>query len=106
MAFVLATAHSHSGHDLGVRVYSQYAAEGPDVHLVAVALLAQHLRCDVVGCPTQGLLPLAIKLNLSGQTKVPWERPNVVEGLLPTHAEATCTLTHMATIKTWKSSLI
>lgn len=50
---------------------SQYASQGPDVHLVAVALLAEHLGCDVVGRPAQGLLPLAIKLNLRGQTKVP-----------------------------------
>lgn len=56
-------------------MHSQYAAQGPDVHLEAVALLAQHLRCDVVGRPAQRLLPLAVKLDLSGQTKVPWERP-------------------------------
>lgn len=56
-----------------VLVYSdlQYAPKRPDVHLVAVALLAKHFWCDVVGSSTQGLLPLAIKLDLSGQTKVP-----------------------------------
>ena len=30
-----------------------YTSHGPDVHLVAVSLLAQHFRCNVVGCPTQ-----------------------------------------------------
>lgn len=29
------------------------AAECPDVHFVGMALLGQHLRCDVVGCATQ-----------------------------------------------------
>lgn len=49
----------------------QYTAKRPDVHLVAVAFLAKHFRCNVVRRSTQGLLPLTIKLDFSGQTKVP-----------------------------------
>lgn len=49
----------------------QYTPKRPDVHLVAVAFLAEHFRCNVVRRSTQGLLPLAIKLDFSGQTKVP-----------------------------------
>lgn len=57
----------------GVLVCSdlQYTPKRPDVHFIAVAFLTKHFRCDVVGRSTQGLLPLAIKLDLSGQTKVP-----------------------------------
>lgn len=51
---------------------SHDAANGPDVHLEAVSLLAQHLWGDVVGCPTQGLLALPIVLYLGGQAKVTW----------------------------------
>ena len=46
------------------------AAQRPDVHLVAVALLAEHLRGDVVGGPAQGLLPLPVIVHLGGQTEV------------------------------------
>lgn len=51
--------------------HSQYTPKGPNVHFIAVALFTKHLRGDVVGCATQGLLPLAIKLNSGRQTKVP-----------------------------------
>ena len=47
------------------------AAQGPDVHLKAVSLLAEDLGGDVVGRPTQRLLPLAVKLDARGQSKVP-----------------------------------
>ena len=40
------------------------AAQRPDVHLVAVALLAEHLGRDVVGGPAQRLLPLAVIVHL------------------------------------------
>lgn len=49
---------------------SHDAANGPYIHLKAVPLLAQHLRGDVVGGPTQGLLALAIILHFGGQAKV------------------------------------
>lgn len=50
----------------------QYTPERPDVHFIAVALLAQHFGCNVVWSSTQGLLPLAIKLDLSGEAEVTW----------------------------------
>lgn len=53
------------------------AANGPDVHLKAVPLLAQHLWGNVVGGPTQGHLALAIILYLGGQAKVTWRRQGV-----------------------------
>lgn len=49
----------------------QYTPERPDVYFVTVAFLTEHFRCYVIGCSTQGLLSLTIKLNLSGQAKVP-----------------------------------
>lgn len=55
------------------RSYVQNAAQGPDVHLEAVALLAQHLGGDVVRRPAQRLLPLAVELDLGGQAEVTWE---------------------------------
>lgn len=55
----------------------QDAPERPDVHLEAVALLAEHLRGDVVGGSAQGLLPLAVKFNLGREAKVPFEKKNI-----------------------------
>ena len=48
----------------------QDAADRPDVDFVAVALLAEDLRCDVVGSPAEGSLPFAVKVDLGGQTEV------------------------------------
>lgn len=56
---------------------SHDAADGPDVHLKAVPLLAQHLWGNVVGGPTQRLLALAIVLHFGGQAKVTWERQSM-----------------------------
>ena len=46
------------------------AADGPDVHLEAVPLLAQHLRRDVVGGTTKSPLPLAVRFHAGGETEV------------------------------------
>ena len=46
------------------------AADRPDVHLVAVTLLAKHLRRDVVGGAAKRPLPLAIGLDAGGEAKV------------------------------------
>ncbi len=51
--------------------HSQNAANGPDVHLIAVALLPKHLRSYVVWCAAQRPFPLSLHLHLGSQTKVP-----------------------------------
>lgn len=38
------------------------ASQGPDVRLAAMALLVEHLRGQVVGCPTDGLPPVPNRL--------------------------------------------
>lgn len=52
--------------------YLQDASERPDVHLKAVALLAEHLWGDVVGGSAQCLLPLSVKLYLGREAEVPF----------------------------------
>ena len=54
------------------------AAQGPDVDLIAVALLAEDLGGDVVWSPTQGLLPFSVEVNFGGQTKVSYLAFHVV----------------------------
>ena len=46
------------------------AANRPDVHLIAVTLLAQHLGRDVVGGATERPLPFTIRLNAGGEAEV------------------------------------
>lgn len=55
---------------INIVVYSHDTAQGPDVRLTAVALLVEHLRGQVVGRPTDGLLPVPSRLQLGSQPKV------------------------------------
>ena len=54
------------------------AAQGPDVDLITVALLAEDLGGDVVWSPTQGLLPFSVEVNFGGQTKISYLAFHVV----------------------------
>jgi hypothetical protein len=42
----------------------------PDVYFEAVTLLAEDLRGDVVGGAAESALPLAIEVNLGGETEI------------------------------------
>lgn len=42
-----------------------------------MAFFAKHLWCNIVGCSTQGLLPLTIKLNFGGQTEVTLRKTHI-----------------------------
>jgi hypothetical protein len=46
------------------------ASDRPDVDLVAVTLLSEHLGSDVVGRATQSLLPLPVKVDPGGKTEI------------------------------------
>ena len=46
------------------------ASDGPDVDLVAVAFLAEHLRRDVVWSSAERSLSLAVVVDLCGKTEI------------------------------------